>query len=120
VPESGNDATAVPISSVSAVELFIGMSPPISRPDRQSSSLPGSGGACQVASRAIRIVSELVKESDRRFQIADCEFINVFEMRLYLHSQFAMRHPESISSHPLGSIVPYQGTDRRKPGTRVE
>jgi hypothetical protein len=45
--------------------------------------------------------SEFVKESDRRFQIANREFINAFEIRLYIHSQFGMCHLESISSHPL-------------------
>ncbi len=50
--------------------------------------------------------SELVKESDRRFQIANCEFINDFEIRLYIHSQFVICHLESISSHPLRLHVP--------------
>ncbi len=32
------------------------------------------------------IISELVKESNGRYQIANCEFINAFEIRLYIHS----------------------------------
>ena len=36
-------------------------------------------------------LSEHVKESDRRFQIANREFINAFEIRLYTHPQFVIR-----------------------------
>ncbi len=50
---------------------------------------------------SVRMLSELVKESDGRFQIANYEFINTFEIRLYIHSQFGICHPESISSRPL-------------------
>ena len=50
--------------------------------------------------------SEFVKESDRGFQIANCEFIDAFEIRLYIHSQFVIRHLESIISHPLRPGVP--------------
>jgi hypothetical protein len=46
-------------------------------------------------------LSELVKESDRRSQIADGEFINAFEIRLYTHSQFGICHLESIASQSL-------------------
>jgi hypothetical protein len=42
-----------------------------------------------------------VKESDSGFQIADNEFINPFEIGLYIYSQSAICHPESISSQPL-------------------
>ena len=52
--------------------------------------------------RRIRwLASELVKESDEGFQIANREFINASEIRRYIYSRFAMCHPESISSHPL-------------------
>jgi hypothetical protein len=30
--------------------------------------------------------SEFVKESDRKFQITNCEFTNAFEIRFYIHS----------------------------------
>ena len=56
--------------------------------------------------------SELVKESDGRLQIANCEFINAFEIRLYPHSQFAICHPQSISSHPLNSASASQSVAR--------
>ena len=56
---------------------------------------------CVIRNRFLHILSELVKESDSGFQIANDELINAFEIRLSIHSQFAMCHPESIPSHPL-------------------
>ena len=54
-----------------------------------------------IRNRWLHILSELVKELDRGLQIANDEFINAFEIRLSIHSQFAICHPESMASHPL-------------------
>ena len=74
--------------------------------------------------RPVALDSELVKESDSRFQIANDEFINAFEIRLSIHSQFAMCHPESIASHPLRKSTPGVNTVRerwlpRRPESRL-
>ncbi len=47
------------------------------------------------------VSSEFVKQSDSGFQITNREFVNAFEIRLYIHPQFVIRHLESISSQPL-------------------
>src|SRR5271170_4467696 len=64
---------------------------------------------CVIRNGFLHILSELVKESDSGFQIANDEFINTFEIRLYIHSQSAICHPESISSHPLR--IPFPGSE---------
>ena len=50
--------------------------------------------------------SEFVTASDRGFQIANCEFINAFEIRLHIYPQFVIRHLESISSRALSRLLP--------------
>ncbi len=52
--------------------------------------------------------SEFVKQSDSGFQITNREFVNAFEIRLYIHPQFVIRHLESISSQPLSSNDSFQ------------
>jgi hypothetical protein len=49
------------------------------------------------------LTSEFVKASDRGFQITNCKSIDDFEIRLYIHSQFVIRHLESIFSQPLSA-----------------